>query len=167
MNRIQDHKDRQILSDRLEAYNAREGVKVGEFLQYKDTFLRFSHDWGESIQTSQGGSYYLGDGYVSMSGALNSGVDKSALELTPDHQDGSVWFFHHDYRTAGGGVSFQVSFRVWKLKDEATIDPYKVIGKPLCPKCGSAELNTHSIGRIHYDCPGCNKEILHEHKWAS
>lgn len=155
-----DAKDQQILSERIEAYNARAEVKVGEFLQYKDTFLRFSADWGDSIQTSQGGTYYLGDGYMSMSGALNSGVGKSALELTPDRKDGSCWFFHHDYRTAGGGVDFQVSLRVWKLKDEATIDPYQVIGKPLC-KCGSAKLNTHYTGRVRYDCPVCKEEILH------
>lgn len=158
-----DDRDQQILSERMEAYNTIQEVKVGEFLQYKDTFLRFSHDWGESIQTSQGGSYYLGDGYISMSGALNSGVDKSALELTPGHKNGSVWFFHHDYHTGGGGVDFQVSLRVWKLKDESTISPYKVIGKPLCPGCGSAKLNIHSIGRVHYDCPECGEKILHEH----
>jgi len=162
MNRKGDDRDQQILAERLAAYNAREGVKVGEYLRYKDTFLRFSHDWGDSIQTSQGGSYYLGDGYMSMSGSLNHGVDKSDLALTPERKGGSCWFFHHDYRTAGGGVNFQVEHRVWKLKDEAVVDPYKVIGKPLCPSCGSAELNTHYMGRVHYDCPECEEEILHE-----
>lgn len=160
MTERNDAKDQQILSERLEAYNAKKYPKVGEFLKYKDTFLRFSHDWGESIQTSQSGSYYLGDGYISMSGALNSGVDKSALELTSDRKSGSIWFFHHDYWTAGGSVNFQVDFRVWKLKDESTIDPDNVIGKPLCPKCGSAKLNWHSTGNVHYDCPECKNEIL-------
>ena len=152
-----DNRDQQILSERLEAYNAREGAKVGEFLQYRDTFLRFSHNWGESIQTSQGGSYYLGDGYISMSGVLNSGVEKSALELTPDQRSGDIWFFHHDYRTAGGGVHFLINFRVWKLKDDNAIDPYDILGKPLCPQCGSATLNRRSIG--HYDCPKCKAKI--------
>ena len=155
-----DDRDEKILSDRLEKYNARDEAKVGEYLQYKDTFLRFSHNWGESIQTSQGGSYYLGEGYLSMSGRLNSGVDKNLLELTPEHKTGSCWFFHHDYRTAGGGVHFQVEFRVWKLKDENAVDPYDIIGKPLCPGCGSAKLNTHSLGNVHYDCPECGQEII-------
>lgn len=68
----------------------------------------------ESVQVSEGGSFYLGDGYVSFSGSLEPSLPYSSLVDTGDMHDGAVWFFHHDYHQAHNGVSAVAKFRVWR-----------------------------------------------------
>ena len=57
-----------------------------------------------SIQTSDGGSFYLGDGYCAFSGSLYDGIPADTLTLTGETREGRVWWFHHDYHTAHNGV---------------------------------------------------------------
>lgn len=59
------------------------------------------------------GSYYLGSGYVSYSGALDPSVPLAELELTDERRSGPVWFFHHDWWESGNGVQAEVMFRVY------------------------------------------------------
>ena len=48
-----------------------------------------------------------------MSGSLYVGVKPESLMPTAEVRPGSVWIFHHDYRTAGGGVDTEIMFRVY------------------------------------------------------
>jgi hypothetical protein len=123
-----------ILKQRMERYNKIKGAKVGEFLKYKKWYVRFSEDLGDSLQTSEGGSFYLGNGYMSFSGSLNHGIDKDKIELTPERRMGSVWFFDEDIAGAGRGKYFQVKLRVFKIKKGVKVDPYDILGRELLPE---------------------------------
>jgi len=114
-----DERDAFILAFRKAELDKREGPRVGDFVRFpgEAELRRFTHDWGDSIQTSDllfpHGSYYLGEGYVSYSGSLDPSIKKAALTLTDEVREGKVWFFHHDQAKAHNGVSAMVTFRVY------------------------------------------------------
>src|SRR5215475_5207388 len=121
-----DTLDAEILAQRQELFNAIEGPRVGDFLLTADGYLRFTHDWGDAIQTTvhpghpcnSDASFYLSkNGHVSFSGSLDPSIDKSNLIETEEKQEGCFWFFHHDFWGAGRGVNFRISCRVFKLID--------------------------------------------------
>lgn len=122
-----DEKDAHILAERVAALNARrESLRVGDWVIFADGVeRRISYIWADendvpfSVQTSKGGSFYLGDGYVSFSGSLFKPVKPETLTLTGDVRKGSVWFFHHDYSTAHNGVYAEMDFRVFKCSEDA------------------------------------------------
>ncbi len=120
MRPVFDDRDAAILEQRTIAYDKRQGPRVGDFVIFADGVTRrvsYIWDWDSdddtSVQTSDGGSYYLGDGYVSMSGGLYIGVPGKSLTLTDEVRDGRAWFFHHDYHTAHNGVDVSLPFRVF------------------------------------------------------
>ncbi len=119
-----DARDAEILKEREAGFNRVQGPRVGDFLRTPEGYLRFTHDWGNGIQTtcrpghpcSGDGSFYLGtDGYVSFSGWLDPSIDKAKLHQTEETQDGSFWFFHHDSWGADRDVSFKIPCRVFEL----------------------------------------------------
>jgi hypothetical protein len=117
-----DAVDAEILKERELSFNQMEGPRVGDFLRTPEGFLRFTHDWGDTIQTTVrpshpcngDASFYLGDGYVSFSGSLDSGIDKELLRDTGEKQEGPFWFFHHDYAMAHNSVHFRTACRVFE-----------------------------------------------------
>lgn len=126
-----DNRDLAILAERVAAYDAIEGPRVGDFVRFlgqppegKDADIerRISHIWDfegcedPGIQTSAGGSYYLGSGYISMSGSLFTRVPQSALKRSCLERKGGVWFFHHDFATGGGAVHAELMFRLFDCK---------------------------------------------------
>lgn len=115
--RISD-KDHAILAARVAAYNQYDGPRVGDFIRFSDGMLhRFSHHWGDSIQTSRADydvSFYLGEDYISFSGSLNPAIDIEDIHATPEIKLGSVWFFHNGYVAAHSAVYAQVPFRVYE-----------------------------------------------------
>ncbi len=122
-----DERDAEILTTRSAAL-MNNPINVGDFVRFADgTTRRISYIWtdGEgnmlpnAIQTSAGGSFYLGKldnggAYVSFSGSLYRGAPFESLTDTGDTFDGDVWFFHHDYATAHNGVHCRAKFRVWR-----------------------------------------------------
>lgn len=120
-----DERDADILRART-ASLAANPINVGDFVTFSDgTTRRVSYIWvwddkPQSIQTSHSGSFYLGDGYVSFSGALFNGVPFESLTDTGDMHDGRVWFFHHDFAERDNGVECTAKFRVWRCSAEAT-----------------------------------------------
>jgi hypothetical protein len=120
-----DAHDQEILLTRQAMYDEIHGVRVGDWVRFADgTLRRVSHIWREdadpvSVQTSDGGSFYLGDRYVSFSGGLHPGIDPATLTPTDEAKSGSCWFFHHDWARAGGAVSVTIPFRVFTT----TLDP--------------------------------------------
>jgi hypothetical protein len=122
-----DERDAEILAKRSAAYDEIAGPRDGDFVVFADEVTRrISYVWRDergaafSVQTSDGGSYYLGDGYVSMSGSLYSGVKPETLTLTDEKRVGRIWFFHHDFHTAHNGVDATMPFRVFTCSEPAT-----------------------------------------------
>lgn len=125
-NRLDDH-DREIIAKRGAALLANgDPINPGDFITFAcGTTRRVSYVWIDgdegvkAVQTSDGGSWYLGDGYVSFSGALYTGVPFETLTDTGDTFDGDVWIFHHDHHCADNGVHSTTKFRVWRCSMEA------------------------------------------------
>jgi len=111
-----DEKDLKIATDRIKAYNKRRGPRVGDFIIMPDgSYQRFSYKWPEGLQTSNGGSYFLGSsGYASMSGSLNRTVPNKQIKPTPERKEGPFWFFHHDMATAHNAVGVRALCRVYR-----------------------------------------------------
>ncbi len=125
-----DERDAAILRKREESFNRVDGPRVGDFLRTPDGVLRFTHDWGDSIQTTVrakhpcygDASFYLSDGYASFSGSLDPAIDKSLLRDTGETMPGSFWFFHHDVAGAGRGVYCTMPCRLFECQDSASKD---------------------------------------------
>ncbi len=120
-----DERDSEIVRERLARIENLRGPRVGDYVRFADGVeRRVSYVWEwepESVQTSDGGSFYLGNGYVSFSGSLHAGVHPSTLRLTTEVRDGSCWIFHHDYHTAGNGLDLNLlCWRVYECSEEAT-----------------------------------------------
>lgn len=112
-------RDEAILRERAEAHAARAGVRLGDFIELPDGQLaRVAYDWGEGVQYSLGGSFYLGLGYVDFSGSLEPTVPKALLKDTGRRAMGRFWFFSENLPRAGGGVTVEVERRVWRLEVE-------------------------------------------------
>jgi hypothetical protein len=123
-----DDRDSEILAQRVNALGLVEGPRVGDYIVFADgTERRISYvtpaEWMpevDIVQTSKGGSWYLGDGYISFSGSLYAGVKRDTLTETSEVRAGSVWFFRHDFHTAHNGVDTEMMFRVYECGEEAT-----------------------------------------------
>lgn len=115
-----DDKDAAIRQKNLVAFDDRQGPRVGDFIIFADGVTRrISHKWdfqGEretDYQTSDGGSWYFGEGYCEFSGGLYGPVPESTLTPTEEKRDGAVWFFHHNFAQADNGVHTTIPFRVY------------------------------------------------------
>lgn len=115
-----DPRNVEIIERRMAKLDAREGPRVGDYVRFTDgTLRRCSYHWSDGagwdggMQTSDGGSFYLGEGYVSMSGSLYSCVPTDSLKLTDETREGTVWIFDHDFAGAGRAVHYSVPFRVF------------------------------------------------------
>jgi hypothetical protein len=122
-----DERDQAIIARRTEALNAITGPREGDFVDFADgTRRRIAYIWHDehrqvlSVQTCRGGSFYLGNGGVSMSGSLYDGVKPETLTLTAETAPGSVWIFHHDWHTAHNGVDTEIQFRVYSCTELPT-----------------------------------------------
>lgn len=148
-----DDRDQAILAQRRAVLNHYKGVRVGDFVRFADGVVRrVAHIWRDedgidfSIQTSNGGSYYLGTGYVSMSGSLYDGIKPWVLTRTDELREGSVWFFHHDLAGAGRGVNATMEFRVYQASVPTE--------REYCRDCDEMVPGTHKGLR---ECPSFHK----------
>ena len=66
------------------------------------------------VITTPGGSFYLGNGYMSYSGGLDPAIDKNLLIETAELREGSCWFFHHNESMAHNGVQAIIQCRVYE-----------------------------------------------------
>ena len=114
-----DDQDAVILRDRSIALGRLQGVRVGDFIRMKDgSERRITYHWGERVQTTdhgKAGSFYLGDGYISFSGGLDSAIPLDRVRLIHHiGRLGRVWFFHHDQWRAHNRVDGWLDFRVYE-----------------------------------------------------
>lgn len=105
-----------IVEERMAEYNKIEGPRVGDYLRIGEKYYRFSHDWTDRLQYSEGGSFYLGDGYISFSGGLEPPLPKLDLKNTGELRLGVIWVFKNNEWAAGNGVNFERKFRVFEKK---------------------------------------------------
>jgi len=117
-----DDIDTVILADHFQALDKVKGPKVGDWVEYPNgTQRRISYVWYDgSIQTSDGGSWYLGKGYVSFSGGLYPSTPRSIIQPTIRTLPGRVWFFHHNHRRAHNAVGATIPFPIWVCDVEPT-----------------------------------------------
>jgi len=121
-----DDVDMTILSERASRFWVQHhGPAVGDYIDFADGVTRrISHVWtfGDiTVQTSDGGSFYLANGSLSYSGGLyhgwnnviRPGIPIETLTLTGETREGAVWFFHHDWHTAHNGVYTTMRFAVY------------------------------------------------------
>ncbi len=116
LNPSLDERDQAILFLRAKKYNSHQTPQVGDFVRFPDlpVLRRISHIWfDEKAQTSDGGSFYLGDGSTSFSGSLYQSVPIATMELTSEIENGCFWFFHHNLWEAHNGIYVQIPCRVW------------------------------------------------------
>ncbi len=111
-----------ILAARVAALNECVGPRVGDFVKVpadpwwgEGGYHRFSYDWGDGLQHSCGGSFYLGSSGCGMSGTLYSSIPLEKLRLTDEVKLGAVWFFNRGISGAGRGVDFMIPFRVYEV----------------------------------------------------
>jgi len=107
-----------ILAARQEQLDARHTIGVGDLVIDGEKTYRVAHDWGESVQLTDGrfgASFFLGDGYVDFSGGLNPSIEKSRLLPTDERLEAPVWFFSQNRTGGGNGYNTMATFRVWKL----------------------------------------------------
>lgn len=118
-----DDRDLEILIDRQAKLSAIKEIKQGDYVRFADGIeRRVSHVWYDGgIQTSAGGSWYLGEGYMSFSGSLFPIVPAETMRRTEEKKPGSAWFFHHDYAVRDGGIPVMVNCAVWECSEPAPL----------------------------------------------
>jgi len=106
--------DAEILRSRMEAFDKIEGPRLGDHVDFANGITaRIAYIWDNSIQTTDGGAFNLGEAGISMSGTLYEGVPPDTLTATDEIRDGAVWFFHHDMWQAHNGVHTMTPLRVF------------------------------------------------------
>lgn len=113
---VLDDRNLEILRRNLEALDKHDGPRVGDFVEFADGVVRrFSHDWDEyGLQTSDGGSWHLGNGFLSFSGSLHPTVSRETLTRADEIRSGSAWIWHHDWSGASRGVDVTIPLRVFR-----------------------------------------------------
>lgn len=133
-----DERDSAILAERQAQFDSRDGPRVGDYIYMLDgTLRRFTHKWGDGLQTTYrwrdaknretfdpmkdacGGSFHLGNGYVSFSGSLDDAIPLTRIEDTGETRNGPCWFFHHDWMKAHNGVQASLVCRVYRERAES------------------------------------------------
>jgi hypothetical protein len=119
-----DERDQQILKEYQDAFLARTEPKQGDWVRFSDgTMRRIAQVWKneenkpDSIQTDHskfGSSFYLGNGYMSFSGGLFSGVPFSTFTRTNETKEANAWIFHHGHTQAHNGIFVKVLCPVWE-----------------------------------------------------
>lgn len=139
-----------ILRDRVAIYSKITGPRVGDYLLHKGKYVRFSHDWGESLQTSVNGSFYFSKGHIQFSGGLNRGIKKAEIVQSGEIRDGDIWFFDQDWPGAGRGVHFVAPFRVFTPINANELIDYDIFGANICPECKIELLDINMCTFKHY-----------------
>ena len=116
----------ELLARRSRQREEEDRPSVGDFVVFPDPSRpggvreeRIAHDYGDdvgAVQTAPGGSFYLGDGYASFSGALNPTIPTAALTPTGEVRSGRSWFFSGDYVRADNGIDVRAPCRVYRYE---------------------------------------------------
>ena len=107
----------------MNEFNKNTGPTVGHFLKLpridsrQEEFTRFTHDWGDSIQTGgNNGSFFHFGISLSYSGSLDSGLKTCDIIPTQETRPGGFWFFDEGTSGAGRAVNYLAPFRVFETR---------------------------------------------------
>lgn len=97
-----------------------DGPRVGDYALLPDgRTMRVSHHWGDALQLSEGGSWYIGtSGFASFSGGLEPGIAIERFVLTNEIKPGRFWFFDRDWRRAHAAVYALIDCRVYRVRGD-------------------------------------------------
>ena len=114
-------KNKELIAALIEKFNSHEGPRVGDWVRMPDHSMeQFSHDWGDSIQTTDGRfgrSFHMcNNGKVSFSGGLNKAILKEHLTLTDEGKETFFCMFSEGIPGAHRGVNFHVLCRVYRYE---------------------------------------------------
>lgn len=117
MKELTDQKDIELLNARMEAYNSRREMSVGDVIRFTDgKTMRVAYIWNDRVQPCWGGSFHMfSNGNCSMSGSLDSAIPTNELKPTNERATATAWFFHHDFAGADMGRDFTYRARVWNI----------------------------------------------------
>jgi hypothetical protein len=108
-----------ILAERMKAYDAIKGPRVGDWVDTPVGRFRIAHHWGDSVQlSSYAGDHngiYLSVGSASYSGGLDSPIPIGRIMPTEETRTATVWFFSENYVCAHNAVYLKTDFRVFRL----------------------------------------------------
>lgn len=125
-----DERDSAILAGLRAKWESVDGARVGDYVRMLDGSLRrFTHHWGDSIQTTCGGSHPCAEDQsfrfcghsMSFSGSLDSAIPVKSLRDTGEIKDGRAWFFHHGDVRAHNGVTVLVPCRVYEVYEVCNV----------------------------------------------
>jgi hypothetical protein len=137
-----DDTDRDIIMRRAHKYDTESDPtkpRIGDYVVFSDGMLhRVSHIWDDGVQTSRGGSFHLGDGYISFSGGLEPSIPFSDLELTDEKRLGQIWIEHHGWLQKDSAVYDEIPFRVYRA-NRPTHERY-------CHDCSRMVPGNHPMG---------------------
>jgi hypothetical protein len=125
MTHTLDKQDEAEKLSRFAQYDSLAGPRVGDFVLMLDgSTRRFTHDWGDGLQTTVNTapcngdqSFYHGGTHVSFSGSLAPSIPLEQIKPTSEILHGWFWFFHHDQQRAHNGVHFKLPCRVFTQKE--------------------------------------------------
>lgn len=121
-----DDRDAALLQDRMRLRAELQGPHVGDWvwMHKLKQFRRFTHNWGDGIQTTHdwgngkcdggGGFHIFKDGTCSYSGGLDRSIPKNQITGPIGYKQGMVWFFHHDWVGAHRGVWHYADFPIFE-----------------------------------------------------
>ncbi len=123
-----DQENQEILNRRIRLRMSHALPEIGDYVIFlararAGTFPlmeRIAHEHGEyGIQTCEGGTFYLAEGYTSHSGGLNPTIDTALLVNTGETKNGTFWFFNHDRMMAHNALDVTAPCRVYTYDPEA------------------------------------------------
>ncbi len=113
-----NERDKQILAIRQAAFITRTAAKAGDVIRFNDGKLaRMAHVWDDCIQPTihiNSGSFYVGEGYMSYSGGLESSIPMDKFTRTNETIPARAWFFHNDWAQAHNGIDVMIDCPVWE-----------------------------------------------------
>lgn len=120
-----DQRNQDLAARYVATWNERAGPRVGDWLVTPRGAVRFSHDWGDGIQTTcfgrepgvVTGSFCIHGGHADFSGSLDPAVPKADIVATDETRPGAFWFFHHGLSGAHRGIHITAPCRVFTLAE--------------------------------------------------
>jgi hypothetical protein len=111
-----------ILAERMRAYDAIQGPRVGDWLDTPKGQFRIAYRMTDAVQPTmytaeENQGFYLG-GAISYSGSLDEPVQLDRLQPTEEKRAALVWFFSENDVRAHNSVYQKADFRVFRLIGE-------------------------------------------------
>ena len=108
-----------ILAERMRAYDAIQGPRVGDWLDTPKGQFRIAHRLTDAVQPTmytaeENHGFYLG-GAISYSGSLGEPVQLSRMYDSGEKRAASVWIFSENDVRAHNSVYLKADFRIFRL----------------------------------------------------